>query len=152
MSKCRKWCIKRLLKSVDENLIEKPFTIIDAYNKKVYDTPEKAQRIINAQNAAHVCTQWKFVLFEIEIDERHSHLAYDPENPACNFIQAPKTLTGNRTTQIKNKLREEAEKARKKDIRDKAQREFEAKEKALMAKMTPEQLAAYMQLKLNEGK
>ncbi|EHG2442587.1 hypothetical protein J4061_004474 [Salmonella enterica] len=149
MAKCIKYCIKRMLKTASENPM-KPFTIIDAYNKRVYDTAAKAQRVIDAQNQAHVNSNWKFVMFTIEIDERHSHLEYDPDDIRCNFIK-PDNFTGNRTTALKNKARENAKERAKEESRKKAQAHFDARLNKLLDKMTPEQRKSYIDLTMKEG-
>lgn len=148
MAKCIKYCIKRMLKTADENPTQ-PFTIIDAYNRKIYDSPDKCQRVINAQNAAHISTQWKFIMFEIAVDERDTYVGFDPDDKRCQLIK-PDTFKGNRTQALKNKSHVDAEERRKEESRKKAQREFEERERALMAKFTPEQMRDYVALKLKE--
>ncbi|ENL8185155.1 hypothetical protein AB6F95_004639 [Salmonella enterica] len=149
MPKAIKYCMKRILKTATLQAGKK-LTIVDAYNKKHYDTARKRDSIMNAQNAAHVNTQWKFVPFDIEIDEKHSHLRYDPDDPRCNFFKEDK-FTGNRTHTLKNKSRVEAEEAEKQEKQKKIKAAFDNKLQLLLDKMTPEQRNQYIEFKMKEG-
>lgn len=150
MPKVTKYCIKRVLKTDQVNSDIK-LTIVDAYNRKVYDTENQRNRILDAQNNAHINTQWIFIPFEIEVDStRTLRKPFDPDDPKCNLIK-PDTFKGNRTIALKNKIRNEDEQRRKEDLRKKSQSIFEEREKDLINKMTPEQMAHYVALKIKEG-